>query len=288
MALFDDTNPTDKLFLYSHEIEWIGRKPVPRQKQPEPVRMPPDEPLRIECQDFINCIQSRRRPKVDGQKGLQVLRVLSYCQKSLESKGKVISLNHARRDFFVHETSVVEEPCRIGTGTRIWHFSHIMPDTTIGDNCVIGQNVFIGQGVKVGNRVKIENNVSIFEGVTLEDDVFCGPSCVFTNVVNPRSFISRRHEFKPTLVKKGATIGANATIICGNSIGEYAFIGAGSVVTRDVPDYALVYGNPARVHGWVCQCGGKLDFGSDNQTRCPECSKIYLKRGDRIEIKGGD
>ena len=284
MALFDDTNPKDKLLLYSHEIEWIDRKPVPRQKQPEPVRISLDEPLRIECQDFISCIQSRKRPKVDGRKGLQVLRVLSYCQRSLESKGKVISLNNAQRDFFVHETSIVEEPCRIGKGTKIWHLSHIMPDTTIGDNCVIGQNVFIGKGVKIGNNVKIENNVSVFEGVTLEDDVFCAPSCVFTNVINPRSFISRKHEFKSTLVKKGATIGANATIICGNTIGRYAFIGAGAVVTKDVPNYAMVYGNPARIQGWVCECGTKLDFVKNKRPKCSQCGKEYFKEG----VKGND
>ena len=286
MALFDDTNPKDKLTLYSHEIEWIGRKPVPHQKSPEPVPVSSDEPLRIECQDFIDCVQTRRSPRVNGHKGLQVLQVLSYCQKSLENKGKVISLSNAMQDFFVHETSIVEEPCRIGKGTRIWHFSHIMPDTTIGDNCVIGQNVFIGKGAKIGNNVKIENNVSVFEGVTLEDDVFCGPSCIFTNVINPRSFVSRKHEFKPTLVKKGATIGANAAIVCGNNIGRYAFIGAGAVVTRDIPDYALVYGNPTKIQGWVCECGVKLDFGQDNQAQCPKCGKIYQKQGDRIKSKG--
>jgi UDP-2-acetamido-3-amino-2,3-dideoxy-glucuronate N-acetyltransferase len=279
MALFDDTNPKDKLLMYSHEIEWIDRKPVPHQKQPEPVEVPSDEPLRLECQDFIDCIRSRKRPKVDGRKGLQVLRVLSCCQRSLESQGKVISLSNAHSDFFTHETSVVEEPCRIGKGTRIWHFSHIMPGASIGGNCVIGQNVFIGKGVKIGNNVKIENNVSVFEGVTLEDDVFCGPSCVFTNVINPRSFVSRKHEFKPTLVKKGATIGANATIVCGNSIGQYAFIGAGSVVTTDVPDYALVYGNPARIQGWVCQCGAKLPQDGDKYT-CPGCGKGYRLEGE--------
>ncbi len=286
MALFDDTNPKDKLLLYNHEIEWIGRKPVPHQKSPETVPVPLDEPLRMECQDFIGCIQTRRRPKVDGHKGLQVLQVLSYCQRSLESKGKVISLSNAPNDFFAHETSIVEEPCRIGKGTKIWHFSHIMPDATIGDNCVIGQNVFIGKGAKIGNNVKVENNVSVFEGVTLEDNVFCGPSCVFTNVINPRSFVSRKHEFKPTLVKKGATIGANATIICGNNIGRHAFIGAGAIVTKDIPDYALVYGNPARIQGWVCQCGVKLDFGQDSQAQCPKCGKIYQKQGDRIKSKG--
>jgi UDP-2-acetamido-3-amino-2,3-dideoxy-glucuronate N-acetyltransferase len=278
MALFDDTKAEDKLLLYSHEIEWVDGKPVPHQKQPQVIAVPPDEPLKLECRDFIESIAKRRKPKVDGCKGLKVLEVLSYCQKSLEEKGRVISANPGERNYFVHETSVVEEPSSIGKGTKIWHFSHIMPNVTIGKDCVIGQNVFIGKGVKIGNKVKIENNVSVFEGVSLEDDVFCGPSCVFTNVINPRSHISRKHEFKPTLVKRGATIGANATIVCGHTIGGYAFIGAGAVVTSDVPDYATVYGNPARLQGWVCQCGANLDFAESGTTKCPSCGSQYKKR----------
>ncbi len=276
MALFDDTRPEDKLLLYSHGIEWIDRKPVPRRKEAEPVSLSPAEPLRMECQDFIECIETRRRPRVDGRKGLQVLQVLSSCQSSLESKGTVMSLGGALRESFVHETAVVEAPCRIGKGSRVWHFSHIMPDTMLGDDCVIGQNVFIGRGVNIGNNVKVENNVSVFEGVTLEDDVFCGPSCVFTNVINPRSFVSRKHEFKPTLVRQGASIGANATIVCGHTIGRYAFIGAGAVVTRDVPDYAMVYGNPARIAGWVCRCGAKLGLPGNEPTECPDCGAKYV------------
>jgi len=282
MAMFDDTKPKDKLLLYSHEIEWIGRKPVPRQKSPESVPVSLDEPLRIECQNFIDCIQTRERPKVDGQKGLQVLQVLSGCQKSLEERGKVIVLGGPENGFFVHQTSIVEEGCKIGSGTNVWHFSHIMPDVTIGRNCVIGQNVFIGKGVDIGNNVKVQNNVSLFEGVVLEDDVFCGPSCVFTNVINPRSHVSRKHEFKPTLVKRGATIGANATIVCGNTVGRYAFIGAGSVVTKDIPDYAMVYGTPARINGWVCECGTKLNFGRRSRFECSACGKGYRKvEGDK-------
>jgi len=183
------------------------------------------------------------------------------------------------RDYMMHESSYLDHGAKVGDGTKIWHFCHIMPDVTIGKNCVIGQNVFIDRSVSIGSNVKIENNVSVFDGVTLEDDVFCGPSCVFTNVINPRSFVSRRHEFKPTLVKQGATIGANATIICGNTIGHYALIGAGSVVTRDVPHFALVYGNPARVAGWVCQCGTKLDFDRSRITTCARCGKKYVREG---------
>ena len=274
MAEFNDTNPKDKLLLYSHAIEWIERKPVPHPKQPEIIEVPSEEPLRIECQDFLQCMRTRKKPKVDGHKGLEVLRIISRCQKSLEGGGQIILLEEDSRKFFVHETSLVEEPSSIGEGTKIWHFSHIMPNVTIGENCVIGQNVFIGRGVKIGNNVKIENNVSVFEEVTLEDDVFCGPSCVFTNVINPRSQISRKREFKPTLVKQGATIGANATIICGNTIGRFAFIGAGAVVTQDIPDHALVYGNPARIQGWVCECGVTLKQ-EDNKACCPKCGKVY-------------
>jgi len=187
------------------------------------------------------------------------------------------------KDFYIHKTSIVEEPAQIGKGTKIWHFSHLMPGVTIGENCVIGQNVFIGKRVKTGNNVKIENNVSVFEGVVLEDDVFCGPSCVFTNVINPRSHVSRKHEFKPTLVNRGASIGANATIVCGNVIGKYALIGAGAVVTKDIPDHAMVYGNPSAIQGWVCDCGVKLEFDDSEHAICSECGKKYIKNELKVE-----
>jgi len=184
--------------------------------------------------------------------------------------------------YFVHPTAVVDEPVEIGEGTKIWHFSHIMSGAKIGKNCIIGQNVFIGSGAILGNNIKIQNNVSIYDKVVLEDDVFCGPSMVFTNVFNPRSFISRKKEFRETLVRKGAAIGANATIICGNTIGQYAFIGAASVVTKNVPDYALVYGNPGRVKGWVCQCAEEITFRSGKAV-CKACGKHYKK--DRSGVK---
>jgi UDP-2-acetamido-3-amino-2,3-dideoxy-glucuronate N-acetyltransferase len=280
MAEFSDTNPEEKLFVYNHQIQWVEGKPVPRPEKAEVVEVPLEEPLRLECQDFVQCMETRQKPKVDGYKGLRVLEILSSCQRSLEGKGKIIAPGKGEKGFFAHESSIVEEPYQIGEGTKIWHFSHIMPEVTIGKGCVIGQGVFVGKGVRIGSNVKIENNVSIYEGVTLEDDVFCGPSCVFTNVVNPRSRISRRHEFKPTLVRKGATIGANATIICGNTIGKYAFVGAGAVVTKNVPDHALVYGNPAQLQGWVCECGVKLQEHRD-KVRCPECGKAYRLEGQK-------
>lgn len=184
---------------------------------------------------------------------------------------------HRRKNiFFVHESSYIDDNVIIGEGTKIWNFSHILRNTHIGKNCNIGQNVMIGPNVTVGNNCKIQNNVSIYEKVTLQDKVFCGPSCVFTNVYNPRAFIERKHEFLPTLVKEGATIGANATIMCGCTVGRYAFIGAGAVVTRDVPDYALVYGNPSTMRGWVCECGVKLDCMIPDKIKCPECGKSYL------------
>jgi len=282
MLLFDDVAPQDKLLLYSHKIDWIDRMPVPHPEEAHPVEFTMVEPLRLECQHFLECIQTRQQPKTDGNSGLRVLQILHACQRSLQQKGQSIPLGEV--EFFVHESSVVEPPCQIGKGTKIWHFSHIMPHATIGKNCIIGQNVFIGAGVEIGDNVKLENNVSVFEGVKLEDDVFCGPSCTFTNVINPRSHISRRGEFKETLVKKGATIGANATIICGNIIGRYAFIGAGAVVTQDVPDYALVYGNPARRQGWVCECGVRLKFNQDSQAQCPECGKIYQKNKEQVYL----
>ena len=183
--------------------------------------------------------------------------------------------------YFVHESAYADEPRDIGDGTRIWHFTHVMPEAKIGKNCSIGQNVNIGSAAVIGNRVKIQNNVSIYDAVIIEDDVFCGPSMVFTNVVNPRAFVVRKSEYKETRVKRGASLGANSTIVCGVTIGEYAFVGAGSVVTRDVPPYALVYGNPAKHRGWVCRCGEKLSFHAD-KAHCGACDESYTLNGERV------
>ena len=177
-------------------------------------------------------------------------------------------------DYYVHESTYVDDGVRIGNGTRIWHFCHIMSGAEIGENCNLGQNVFVGRGVQIGDRCKIQNNVSVYEGVRLEEGVFCGPSCVFINDLNPRSLHPKGGHYVPTLVRRGATIGANATIVCGVTIGEHAFIGAGSVVTTDVPGYALVYGTPARVSGWMCECGTRLSFDNGRAT-CTQCHRSF-------------
>lgn len=178
------------------------------------------------------------------------------------------------KPYFVHESSCIDEGCEIGDGTKIWHFSHIMKGCKIGRNCSIGQNVVVSPGVVLGDGCKVQNNVSIYTGVVCEDGVFLGPSCVFTNVINPRAFVERKHEFRKTLVRRGASIGANATIVCGHTIGKYAMVGAGSVVTWDVPDHALVYGVPARLQGYVCRCGERLFF-KDGTAVCPSCGTRY-------------
>jgi len=184
--------------------------------------------------------------------------------------------------FFAHPTAVIDEGCEIGNGVKIWHFSHVLPGSVIGDDCNIGQNVVVSAGVKLGKNVKVQNNVSLYEGVICEDDVFLGPSMVFTNVINPRSAIVRKHEYKHTLVKKGASIGANATIVCGNNIGEFSFIGAGAVVTKEVPPYALVIGNPARQTGWVSEYGIKLKFDEDGQAVCSESGEKYVLKDNKV------
>jgi UDP-2-acetamido-3-amino-2,3-dideoxy-glucuronate N-acetyltransferase len=189
------------------------------------------------------------------------------------------------REYFAHETAVVDANCTIGKGTKIWHFSHIMSGSIIGEHCNIGQNVVVSTGVVLGKNVKVQNNISLYTGVICEDDVFLGPSMVFTNVINPRSAVIRKDQYKETLVKKGASIGANATVVCGNSIGEYAFIGAGAVVTKEVKPYALVMGNPAKQTGWMSEFGHKLSFDKNGEAICPESKETYILNNNRVSKK---
>ncbi len=257
MAVFDDGQPwSHKLVLYPHRIEWRDALPVPQRAEADPVALDQGEPLQLECRHFLDCIATGGTPRTDGREGLRVLRVLARASTALT--GAAAAQRPARRDAQIHETAFVDEPCEIGAGTRIWHFAHILAHTRIGRDCSLGQNVMVGPDVTIGNRCKIQNNVSIYKGVTLEDEVFCGPSCVFTNVDNPRAAVERKDEFRATLVKCGATIGANATIVCGHTVGEYAFIAAGAVVTRDVPAFALMAGVPARRIGWMSHDGERL------------------------------
>jgi UDP-2-acetamido-3-amino-2,3-dideoxy-glucuronate N-acetyltransferase len=278
MAVFDDVESKDKLLLYPHSIGWKHHVPVANKAEAEPVAFHAEEPLRAECLHFLDCITTRRRPRTDGAEGLRVLTVLQECQQALESEKQQQTGRPGKpsRSYFVHESAFIDDGVEVGEGTQIWHTSHILKGSRIGKNCKIGHNVVIGPNVSVGKAVKIQNNVSVYEGVTLEDFVFCGPSMVFTNVINPRSEIPRMHELRPTLVKRGATLGANCTVLCGITIGEYAFLGAGAVVTKDVPDYALVTGNPARLTGWMCRCGVKL---KERQKLCGACGSKYRMLG---------
>ncbi len=288
MMMFDDVEAKDKLFAYSHRIDWIDRLPVPHPEKPEPIEIPQTEPLRAECEHFLSCLRSRKTPRTNGENGLRVLKILEACQQSLRESGKTRSLNtEGSRAYFVHETAAVDDPVEIGEGTKIWHFCHIQSGARIGARCVLGQNVNIANNVAIGNFVKIQNNVSVYEGVTLEDYVFCGPSMVFTNIIDPRSKYPQvgSKYYKKTLVKEGASLGANCTILCGLTIGRFAFVGAGAVVTKDVPDFALVVGNPARVIGWMSEAGQKLVFNRDGYAFCQKSRKTYkLENGLVLEV----
>ncbi|MBE0617604.1 MAG: Gfo/Idh/MocA family oxidoreductase [Proteobacteria bacterium] len=275
MAVFDDMEPVEKLRLYGHQIDWREGMPVPVKAEAESVDFDRSEPLREECRHFLECVSTRRRPLTDGDEGLRVLGVLQSLQQSLDRGGETVTFTPAKeRGYFVHPTAVVDEPCSIARGVKVWHFSHVSRDCRIGEGSNLGQNVFVAPSVVIGRNAKIQNNVSLYEGVELGDDVFCGPSMVFTNVLNPRSHVSRKHEYRKTLVARGATLGANCTVVCGHDVGEYAFVGAGAVVTKDVPPYALVVGNPARQIGWMCRCGVRLP----GDLACQACGITYHRR----------
>ncbi len=296
MAVFDDTQPwEDKLLLYPHKIKWQNNAPVPVKGEAEKLDIPEAEPLRQECEHFLYCMTNGNSPVTDGNEGLRVLKVLNAAQRSLDSVGNKESLSPSSfdplaniqkdlspitpgplpgvshpspithdlspappADVYVHETAILDDNVTVGRGSKIWHFSHVLSGSRIGEQCNIGQNVVIGPDVTIGKGCKIQNNVSVYKGVTLEEGVFCGPSMVFTNIYNPRAEIRKMDQVRPTLVKHGATLGANCTIVCGHTIGRYAFVGAGAVVTKDVPDHALVVGNPAMNIGYMCICGERL------------------------------
>jgi UDP-2-acetamido-3-amino-2,3-dideoxy-glucuronate N-acetyltransferase len=282
MAVFDDGQPwSRKLLLYQHRIEWRETLPVPQRATADAVPLDEGEPLTHECRHFLDCIATGATPRTDGHEGLRVLRVLARASEALRGVSTPAPTQKMRSysNVQIHESAFIDEPCEIGAGTRIWHFVHILARTRIGRNCSLGQNVMAGPDVTIGDGCKIQNNVSIYKGVTLEDEVFCGPACVFTNVNNPRAGIERKDEFRPTLIKRGATIGANATIVCGHTVGEYAFIAAGAVVTGDVPAFALMAGVPARRIGWISHAGERL--GPD--LVCPRSGRRYREFGsDRI------
>jgi len=280
MAVFDDT-AEHKLVLYPHKVAWPNRVPTAVKAAAELVALEDREPLREECQHFLDCIASGASPVSSGAEGLQVLKVLDACQRALLNGSVDLACSNARdqnkeRPYFVHESAYVDEGAEIGAGTKIWHFSHVMKTARIGTRCVVGQNVNIDGGTLIGDNVKIQNNVSVYTGAVIEDDVFLGPSCVLTNVTNPRSQVNRHSLYETTHLQRGCTIGANATIVCGVTSGRYAFIGAGAVVTRSVPDFALVVGNPARHVGWMSRHGHRLDSADASGVMlCPETGYRY-------------
>jgi len=276
MAVFDDGEPwASKVRHYPHEVAW--RDGVPEAAKANAIAVPLEqaEPLLRECEHFLSCVRTRTTPRTDGREAVRVLRVLDAAEQSMQadSRGATVpsEAETAEQAAFVHDSAFVDEPADIGAGTKIWHFSHVLAGSRIGRDCVLGQNVMVGPDVTIGDGCRIQNNVSVFKGVTFENGVFCGPSAVFTNVHIPRAGVDRKDEFRPTVVERGASIGANATIVCGHTIGAYSVIGAGAVVTRDVLPHSLMVGVPARRVGWVSHDGERLDAG----LVCPRSGRRY-------------
>lgn len=281
MVVFDDTRPwAEKLLIHRNYLTWTdGRSPTPNKVTGEYLAVPEQEPLKQECLHFIECCQTRQRPRTDSAEGLRVLQVLKAAQESLQHDGDARQpqkmLMESANDYFAHPTALIDPLARIGDGSKVWHFSHVMANAQIGDNCNLGQNVVVSPGVVLGRNVKVQNNVSIYTGTVIEDDVFLGPSCVLTNVSNPRSQVNRRNLYEKTTIGRGATVGANSTIVCGTTLGRYCFIAAGCVVTKDVPDYALVRGNPGKQVGWMSRHGHRLNFDASGIAQCPESKLRY-------------
>ena len=283
MFSFEDSSEKKEIFFYEKGIDWVKGEPIKRDGPTEIVDYERAMPLTEEMRYFVNHLNGDPIDIADAQNAIEVLDILQRASdclltgESIEPRQLRTSLAVEKKgEYFAHQTCVIDKDVVIGEGSKVWHFSHILAGSRIGERCNIGQNVVIGPDVTTGNGCKIQNNVSVYKGVTLEDDVFCGPSMVFTNVYNPRAAIRRMDEIRPTLVKKGATIGANATIVCGVTIGRYGFVGAGAVVTEDVKDQALVVGNPARQIGWICECGTRLN----KQGECAACGKTYPHLSD--------
>lgn len=300
MISFEDSSEDRSLKFYEKGIDWVQGEPVKHDGQTETIPYDPTPPLTLELAYFVSAVREGASiGRADAASAIEVLEILERATASLlagttaNATGLAVTAKEstvppgAGAAFHVHPSSYVDEDVAIGEGTRIWHFSHVQSGSRIGAKCSIGQNVNIGNNVKIGNHVKIQNNVSVYEGVELEDHVFCGPSMVFTNVLDPRSKYPQRgaEHYRRTLVREGASIGANATIVCGHSIGRHAFIAAGAVVASDVPDYALMMGVPAVRKGWICECGQKLP-PAEHQVRCPRCERVYEIDGERVTQHG--
>lgn len=280
MVVFEDSDPKDKLKLYKKGYNRVGGVLEKFDGEFESVYFEHDEPLALEQKHFIECVEKGLKPLTGGDHVIEVLEILEEAERKLMNEKR----KQMKKDYYVNEYAVVDDDVEIGEGTKVWHFSHIQSGARIGRYCTLGQNVNIANNVVIGNYVKIQNNVSVYEGVTLEDYVFCGPSMVFTNIKDPRSKypqVGSKYYVK-TLVKEGASLGANSTIVCGVTIGRHAFVGAGSVVTKDVPDFALVIGNPARIVGWVSEAGKKLEFDRDGFAFCEKSKKKYKFENGRV------
>ncbi|MDR3204173.1 MAG: Gfo/Idh/MocA family oxidoreductase [Deltaproteobacteria bacterium] len=285
--VFEDSAPwPQKLIYYPHSFKWSGLNVTPVKAEAKAIELTPLEPLKEQCHLFLSSVLSGQSPPDShSQEGLTVLKILMAAERSLKSgqEEKIETINETK-DYFAHPTAIIDPGVTIGRGVKIWHFSHILSGSNLGPDSNLGQNVVVGPKVKIGRGCKIQNNVSLYEGVELEDEVFCGPSMVFTNVNNPRAFIGRMGEKRSTLVGRGATIGANATVVCGHNVGKYAFIGAGATLTTNAPDHALMVGVPAKRVGWVCRCAVKLD----SDLKCPACFLTYRQGPSGLELIESD
>lgn len=285
MFSYQDSSDDKNILFYEKGIDWIQGEPIKRDGPTEVISYEKKMPLTEELKYFSAHTNGDPVKIADARNGVEVLEILEKASESLLTGGsQKLEIRSQRSGFFAHHSAEIDEGSTIGSGTKIWHFSHILTGSKIGEKCNIGQNVVVGPDVTIGNNCKIQNNVSIYKGVTLKDGVFCGPSMVFTNVYNPRAEIRKMDELRQTLVKRGATIGANATIICGIILGRYSFTGAGAVVTKDVPDYALIVGNPGLQIGWMCECGERLD----DKLTCTVCGKVYHKDEKGLKLLRAD